>query len=76
MIDGRNSFDQPVKTDLRANDNIGKIGTCQGDDYTDRCLLDYHYLEKYYKLTAIDLSKQKNLDAESKALQQIILLGI
>ena len=59
MIDGRNFFDQPVKNDLKTNDNIRKIGTGQGDDYTNRCLLDYHYLEKYYKLTAIDLSKPK-----------------
>ena len=33
MIDGRSSFDQPVKNNLRTCDNIRKIVTGQGDDY-------------------------------------------
>ena len=45
MIDGQNFFDQTVKNDLRAFDNIPKIATCQGDDYTTGCLLDYHYFK-------------------------------
>ena len=43
MTDGRNFFDQPVKSNLRAYDNIRKIVTGQGDDYTIGCLLDYPY---------------------------------
>ena len=35
------------------------------------CLLDYPYFEEYYKLIAIDLSKQQKLDADPKAIQQI-----
>ena len=35
MIDGRNFFDQPVKEKLVPYDNIGKIATGQGDDYTN-----------------------------------------
>ena len=57
-------------------DNIRKIDTDQGDDYTTGCLLDYPYLKKYYKLLAIDLSKLQKLDANSKALQQIIFTRI
>ena len=34
MIDGRNLFDQPIKNDLKTYDNIIKIATDQGDDYT------------------------------------------
>ena len=45
--------------------------TGQGDDYTTGCLLDYLYFNKYYKLIAIDLSKQQNLDADPKVIQQI-----
>ena len=45
MIDGQNFFDQTVKNDLRAFDNIPKIATGQGDDYTTGCLLDYHYFK-------------------------------
>ena len=34
MIDGRNSFDQPIKNYLRTYNNIKKIATGPGDDYT------------------------------------------
>ena len=40
MIDGQNFFDQPVRNDLITYDNIQKIGTCPGDDYTTGGLLD------------------------------------
>ena len=42
MIDGRTSFDKPVKNNLRTYNNR-KITTSQGDDYTTGCLLDYPY---------------------------------
>ena len=45
--------------------------TSQGDDYTTSCLLDYVYFKNYYKMTAIDLSKQQALDADPKAIQQV-----
>ena len=69
LIDGRNFSDQPIKNDLKTYDNIKKIATGQGDDYTTECLLDYRYFKKYYKLIAIDLSKQQKLDADPKAIQ-------
>ena len=75
MIDGRNFFDQPIKNDLKTYDNIRKIATGQGDDYTTGCLLDYPYFKKYYKLIAIDLSKIQKLDADPKAIQQINFTG-
>ena len=43
----------------------------QGDDYTTGCLLDYTYFKKYYKMIAVDFSKQHDLDADPKAIQQI-----
>ena len=67
MINGRDFFDQPIKNDLKAYDNIRKIATGQGDDYTTGCLLDYPYFKRYYKLIAIDLSKQQKLEADPKA---------
>ena len=39
IIDGRNILYQPIKNDLKTYDNIRKIGTGQGDDYTTSCLL-------------------------------------
>ena len=49
MIDGKNLFDQPVKNNKVTYENIRKIATGQGDDYTTGCLLDYIYFKKYYK---------------------------
>ena len=52
-----------------------KVSTGQGDDYTTSCLLYFAYLKKKHKLVAPDLSKQKALDADSRAIQQIIVTG-
>ena len=71
MIDERNFLDQPIKNDLKTYDKIRKIATGQGDDYTTECLLDCPYFKKYYKLIAIDQSKQQKLDADPKTVQQI-----
>ena len=42
-IDGKNFFDQLKKDDKITYENIRKIATSQGDDYTTGCLLDYAY---------------------------------
>ena len=64
-------FDKPVKDNKITCENIRKIATDQGDDYTTGCLLDYAYFRDIYKMIAIDLSKQEALDADPKAIQQI-----
>ena len=74
-IDGRNFYDQPINDLIKQYDEIRKISTGQSDDYTTGCLLDFAYFEKNYKLIAVDLSKQKPLDADSRAIQQIIFTG-
>ena len=71
MIDGKNIFDQPVKNIKVTYENIRKIATGRGDDYMTGCLLDYTYFKKYYKMIAIDLSKQPAPDSDPKAIQQI-----
>ena len=50
MIDGQNIFDQSIKSDMKTYDNIQKIATGQGDDYTIGCLLDYLYFKDHYKI--------------------------
>ena len=70
MINGENVFDQPIKNNKITNDNIRKIATGQGDDYTTGGLLDYPYFADTYKMIAVDLSKQA-LDADPRAIQQI-----
>ena len=47
MVDGRNFFDQPIKNDLKTYNNIRKIATGQGDDYTTGCLLYDPYFKNY-----------------------------
>ena len=70
-IDGRNFFGQPIKNDLKTYDNIRKIATVQGDDYTTGCILDFIYFKEHYNVIAIDLSKQQKLDTDPKAIQQM-----
>ena len=53
MIDGKIFFDQPVKNDKVTYENIIKIATGQGDEYTTGCLLDYIYFKNYYKIIAV-----------------------
>ena len=43
----------------------------KGEDYTTGSLLDYNYFIKHYKLVSVNLSKQKELDADARAIQQI-----
>ena len=46
-IDGKNLFDQPnKKNDVKTYENIRKIATGQGDDYTTYCFLDYPYFKE------------------------------
>ena len=52
-------------------ENIRKIAAGKGDDYATGCLLDYSYFKENYKMIAIDLSRQNELDTDPKAIQQI-----
>ena len=76
LIDGRNFYDQPINSLIRQYDEIRKIATGQGDYYTTGCLLDYQYFKNHYSLIAIDLSRQKELDTDSRAIQQIEFYGM
>ena len=75
LIDGRNFYDQPINDKIRQYDEIRKVATRKGDNYATGCLLDYKYFKNFYKLVAIDLSKQKELDADPRAIQQIEFYG-
>ena len=71
MIHGKNFFDQPINNMIKIYENIRKITIGQGHDYTTGSLIDYTYFKKYYKMIAVDLSKQQALDVDPKAIQQI-----
>ena len=49
--------------------------TGQGDDYTTGCLLDYDYTKNHYRLIAVYLSTQKELDEDPKAIHYIGFIG-
>ena len=75
MINGQNFSNQPVRNNLITFDNIHKIAAGQRVDYTNDCMLDYNYFKNYYKMIAIDLSKQQVFDADPKTIQQIKFTG-
>ena len=68
IIDGRNFYDNPVESDIEKYRELKKVMIGKGEDYTT--LLDFSYFDKHYKLVAVDLSKQKELDADPRAIQQ------
>ena len=70
MIDVRN-FNQPINNMNKTDENIRKIPTGKGDDYTTGCLLDYPYFKESYKIITTDVSKQEALDADPRKIQQI-----
>ena len=76
LIDGRNFYDQPINDQMKKYDEIRKIGTGKGVDYTTGCLLDYQYFKDHYHLIAVDLSKQKELDVDPRAIQKIEFYGM
>ena len=71
IIDGRNFYDNPIKSDIEKYRELEKVMIGKGEDYTTGSLLDFDYFLKHYKLVAVDLSKQKELDADRRAIQQI-----
>ena len=75
LIDGKNVYYQPVNDQIKQYDEIRKIATGKRDDYTTGCLLDHQYFKGYYQLIAVNLSKQKELDSDPRAIQQIEFYG-
>ena len=71
IIDGRNFYDNPIESDIEKYRELKKVMIGKGEDYTTGSLLDCNYFKKHYKLVAVDLSKQKELDADPRAIPQI-----
>ena len=60
LIDGKRFFDVPIKNKEETYEQIIEIS--KYNDYTTGNLLDYDYFSNHYKLTAIDLRKQIELE--------------
>ena len=65
LIDGRNFYDQPINDQIKKYDEIRKIATGKGDDYTTGCLLDYQNFKDHYQLICCNLSQQKRARCRS-----------
>ena len=71
IIDGTNFYDNPIESDIEKYRELKKVMIGKGEYYTTGSLLDFNYFDKHYKLVAVDLSKQKELEADPKVIQQI-----
>ena len=71
-IDGKTFFEIPVKNKEDAYEKIIEI--IKNSDYTAGNLLDYEYFKGHYRLIAIDLSKQGELE-NNDTMQQINFIG-
>ena len=72
LIDRKSFFDMPTKNGEETYEQIIEMG--RDNDYTTSNLLDYEYFSKHYKLIAIDLSKQIELE-NPDLKQQINFIG-
>ena len=69
IIIGKKFYDQTIDSDIKRFEEIKKLTTGQGEDYTAGCFLDYEYIKNNY------LTRQKKLNADPKAIQQIKFVG-
>ena len=72
MTDGKSVFDVPLIKKEETYENIFELS--KNNDYTTGNVLDYEYFLKHFKLIAMDLRKQielENLDLK----QQINFIG-
>ena len=71
----KNIYVQAINCDIKWYAEIRNLTTGQGENYAIGCLLYYDYIRNHYKLIAVDLSRQKELDADPKAIQQLEFVG-
>ena len=72
LVERKAFFELPVKSMTETYEKITDLGN--NDYYTTGNLLDYEYFKKHYKLIAIDLSKQKELE-NNDIMQQVNFIG-
>ena len=70
IINEKNFYDQPIDFDIARYEEIRKLAIVQGGDHNKGCFLDYEYIKNHYRLIAVDLSRQKELDSGPKSIQE------
>ena len=73
IIDKLAFFDLHIETEEEAYEKT--IHISRNNEYTTGNLLDYDYFKKYYKLIAVDLSKQQVLQENGDSIQKINVIG-
>ena len=67
IIDGRNFYDNPIESDIEKYRELKKSNDWKRRRLYYRIFVGF-YFDKH-KLVAVDLSKQKELDADPRAIQ-------
>ena len=75
IIKEKNFYDLTIQSDTKRYEEIRKLTTGPGEDYTTGCLLDYDYIESHYILIAVDLSRQRELDTDPKVIREVEFFG-
>ena len=75
IVNGKNFFNQSLDSEIKQYNEIRKLTARQDEDDNAGCLWDYNCVKNHFRLIAVGLSKQKELDADPKAIQQIELLA-
>ena len=75
IINGKNFYDESIDSDIKRCQEIRKLITGHSEDYTNGCLLDYDYIKNDCRLIAVDLSRQKALNADLNVIQQTEFVG-
>ena len=71
-MNGKKFYNQPIGSDIKPYEEIRKLITEQGEDYTIRILSDFDLIKNHYRLIAVDLSREKELDAYPKINSNIL----
>ena len=71
IINEKKTYYQAIDSDIKQNEEFIKLVKGQGKDCASGCLLDNDYIEKHYRLIAVDLNRKKELDADPNAIKEI-----
>ena len=74
-INGNDVYNKHNDSDVKRYAEIRKLIIRQGELNTTGCLLDHNYIKNQYRLKAVVLCRQKELDADPKAIEHIEFVG-
>ena len=76
IVNRMNFYDHLIDYNIKQYEEIRKLTKVRGEDrITTGCLLDCKYIKNHYRLTVVDLSRKRELDANQKVIQKIEFVG-